>query len=212
MLMIAILSGIVSGFCIKQIINWLCIDGYTIKKLNLFPELVCLISWVWAFKNLPTLESVTFALIIALLVGISMVDYHTMQIPLIFIMAGLAIIFGSIVMKIFPITPALWGIFVGAGIPLIIMISLWFITKRQGMGFGDIQLGIILGAWLGPMRMAITLFSASLMSLFVWICVSLIYGFDKDRAIPMGPFLSVAGGGTFIGSFYYPELFHLLII
>ena len=42
---------------------------------------------------------------------------------------------------------------------------LWIFTKRQGMGFGDIQLGIVLGAWLGPMRMALTLFSASVLSL-----------------------------------------------
>ena len=73
-------------------------------------------------------------------------------------------------------------------------------------------MGIILGAWLGPFRMAITLFFASLMSLIVWVCVSLLHGFDKDRAIPMAPFLSVAGVGTFVGSLYYPNIFHLLII
>ena len=80
------------------------------------------------------------------------------------------------------------------------------------MGFGDIQLGIVLGAWLGPMRMALTLFGASVLSLFVWIGVSLLNGFDKDRALPYGPFLSFAGTGVYIGSFYYPEFFHLLII
>jgi len=70
----------------------------------------------------------------------------------------------------------------------------------------------VLGAWLGPMRMALTLFLASVLSLLAWIGVSLVQGFDKNRAIPMGPFLSVAGTGIYIGSFYYPELFHLLII
>ena len=48
------------------------------------------------------------------------------------------------------------------------------------------------------------------MSLIVWVCVSLLHGFDKDRAIPMAPFLSVAGVGTFVGSLYYPNIFHLL--
>ena len=70
----------------------------------------------------------------------------------------------------------------------------------------------VLGAWLGPMRMALTLFFASLLSLIAWIIVSIIHGFDKDRAMPLGPFLSVAGIGIYVGSFYYPELFHLLII
>ena len=53
------------------------------------------------------------------------------------------------------------------------------ITKRQGMGYGDIQLGIVLGAWLGPMRMALTLFGASLLSLLAWLGVSLFKGLTK---------------------------------
>ena len=84
--------------------------------------------------------------------------------------------------------------------------------KRQGMGFGDIQMGVVLGAWLGPTRMAITLFSASVLSLLTWIGVSIVTDFDKDRAMPMAPFLSIAGTGTYVGSFYYPEFFHLLIL
>ena len=40
---------------------------------------------------------------------------------------------------------AIWGIFVGAVIPLAIVGTLWLITKRQGMGFGDIQLGLLMG-------------------------------------------------------------------
>ena len=90
--------------------------------------------------------------------------------------------------------------------------ALWIMTKRQGMGYGDIQLGFVLGAWLGPMRMTITLFTASLLSLLTWIAVSLTTGFDKNRAMPMAPFLAIAAIGVFIGSFYYPEFFHLLII
>ena len=42
--------------------------------------------------------------------------------------------------------------------------------------------------------------------------VSLVTDFDKDRAMPMAPFLSIAGTGTYVGSFYYPEFFHLLIL
>ena len=88
--------------------------------------------------------------------------------------------------------------------------SLWLITKRQGMGFGDIQLGFLLGAWLGPMRMAITLFLASSLSLLIWIITSFFKGFNKDRAMPMAPFLSVSGVAIFIVSFYYPKFFQLL--
>ena len=120
-------------------------------------------------------------------------------------------IFG-VVFDVITLYAALWGVFVGAVLPMIIVGMLWLVTKRQGMGYGDIQLGIVLGAWLGPMRMALTLFVASLMSLLAWIIVSLLRGFDRDRAMPFGPFLSFAGTGIYIGSFYYPEFFYLLIL
>ena len=204
--------GLVFGFCTKMIINWLSIEGYKIKIRNIFPEITSLALCYWAFSSLPTSEAIIFGLIVNVLIGISLIDYNTMQIPLVFILIGLVTIVASNFVKIVSLSSILWGIFVGACIPLIIVGTLWLITKRQGMGFGDIQMGIILGAWLGPFRMAITLFFASLMSLIVWVCVSLLHGFDKDRAIPMAPFLSVAGVGTFIGSLYYPNIFHLLII
>ena len=162
--------------------------------------------------NLPVFDAIIFSTITIALVGISIIDLFTMQIPLIFILIGLLAILLSIIKKSIYISSAVYGIFVGAIIPLLIMGLLWLITKRQGMGYGDIQLGFVLGAWLGPMRMALTLFFASVLSLMAWIIISMIHGFDKNRAMPLGPFLSVAGIGIYVGSFYYPELFHLLII
>jgi len=210
--LLPIIFGSLSGYLLKNIINWIDVEQYKIPSNSILFELICTLPWLWSFLNLPLFDAVIFSFMVSILIGISFVDYHTMQIPLLFILAGIGIIILSIFKKSIYISSALWGIFVGAIIPLMILGLLWLITKRQGMGFGDIQMGIILGAWLGPMRMALTLFLASLLSLLVWVVVSLVQGFDKNRAIPMGPFLSVAGTGVYIGSFYYPELFHLLII
>jgi leader peptidase (prepilin peptidase)/N-methyltransferase len=209
---LSLFGGFSSGFAVKQIINWLSIDGYKIHKNSYGLELLSGIAWVWAFSNLSLVEAGIFSLIFSILVGIAIVDYITFQIPLVFILAGIVLAIAGVAFKVIFLTAALWGIFVGAVIPLIIMGVLWIITKRQGMGYGDIQLGFVLGAWLGPMRMAITLFTASVLSLLTWIAVSLTTDFDKDRAMPMAPFLAIAAIGVFIGSFYYPEFFHLLII
>ncbi len=205
-------SGLVLGFCIKQIVNWLAIDGFILNRSNLVLEFICGLSVLWAFDNLLFPEALLFSIIVGILAGIAIVDYNTFEIPIVFIIAGIIVVIMRIFTDNIDFSAALWGVFVGAIIPLILIGVLWLITKRQGMGFGDIQMGIILGAWLGPMRMAITLFCASVLSLLVWIGVSLIKGFDKDRALPYGPFLSFAGTGTYIGSFYYPEFFHLFII
>ncbi len=204
--------GAASGFALKKTINWVDVDSFKINNNNFFLELLCPIPWVWSFMNLPAFDAIIFSTITVALVGISIIDLYTMQIPLIFILIGLLAILLSIIKKSIYISSAVYGIFVGAIIPVLIMGLLWFITRRQGMGYGDIQLGFVLGAWLGPMRMALTLFFASVLSLMAWIILSMIHGFDKNRAVPLGPFLSVAGIGIYVGSFYYPELFHLLII
>ncbi len=211
-LLLTTICGCLSGFGLKQTINWLNIDGYHIKPKNILLELMCSLIWIWAFLSLPLSEAIIFAFISTLLVGIGVIDFYTFQIPLIFILLGVIGIIVNVLLKLTYITAALWGIFVGAVIPLIIMLLLKMVTKRQGMGYGDIQMGIVLGAWLGPMRMAITLFSASLLSLFTWLAVSLVKDFDKDRALPMAPFLAVSGIGVYVGSIYYPGFFHLLII
>ena len=211
-LILPIIGGFISGYAVRQIINWLSIDGYVMNLKDPSIELVGVASWSWAFFNLPLIEALLFSFIAIVLAGIAFVDFKTFQIPLIFILIGIGLVIVGIVADVIFLRSALWGIFVGALIPLMIMGILWMITKRQGMGFGDIQMGVVLGAWLGPTRMAITLFSASVLSLLTWIGVSLITDFDKDRAMPMAPFLSIAGTGTYVGSFYYPEFFHLLIL
>ena len=207
-----ILFGAFLGFSVKILVNWLSIDQFVMENMNPMLEIMGIGLSTWAFLNLSMPEAFVFSLVSLALAGISVIDYHTFQVPLIFIIIGIAATLIGILFDVILISAALWGIFVGAFIPLAIMGILWTITKRQGMGYGDIQMGIVLGAWLGPMRMALTLFGASVLSLLAWIGVSLVKGFDKDRAMPMGPFLSFAGTGAYIGSFYYPEFFHLLII
>lgn len=207
-----IIVGIVLGYIVKMIVNWLKIDNYTMSSKNFFLEAVGALMVTWSAINLGIEEAIIFSIIALILAGISVIDFHTFEIPLIFIIIGVVASIAGIVLRVILLSAAFWGIFVGALIPLAIMLILWTITKRQGMGYGDIQLGIVLGAWLGPMRMALTLFGASLLSLLAWLGVSLFKGFDKDRAIPLGPFLSVAGIGSYIGSFYYPEFFHLFMI
>ncbi len=209
---IPIVCGLSLGYGIKWTINWLNIKEFQIRNQNIILELTSVILWMWAFLNLPLDEAIIFSLISTILVGIGLIDYFTFQIPLLLILIGVGVAFLSVLIGLTYLSSALWGIFVGAIIPWGIMGITWFITKRQGMGYGDIQLGILLGAWLGPVRMAMTLFSASLLSLIAWIAVSLMKEFDKNRAIPLAPFLAVAGIGIYIGSVYYPSFFYLLII
>ncbi len=211
-----IFFGIIFGFCFghiaKRIINWIKIDSFALGTKNISLELLSILISVWSFLNLELIQAIPFGLLSITLFAISFVDYKTYQIPLIFILIGIFLASVNIALGNIFLMAALWGVFIGSLIPLLILGIMWFITKRQGMGFGDIQLGIVLGAMLGPMRMALTLFFASLLSLLSWLVVSIFKGFNRDRAMPMAPFFTIAATLVYIGSFYYPDFFYFLIM
>ncbi len=208
--LILILS-IIYARLLKSTVNWLKVDGFTISNNDFKLELFCLMSWAWGISTLNSMEGIIFSLLAGILFATSWVDLHTFQIPLIFIIAGSIVVIYGVIAGAINYKSAIYGVIVGSVIPLLLIWFIFLITKRQGMGYGDIQLGFVLGIWLGPMRMALTLFGASLLSLFVWIIIAIINGFDRDRALPFAPYLAIAGLVTFIGSVYFPNIFHYLI-
>ena len=208
---ISILS-ILYGRLLKSIVNWLKVDGFMIGDKDFKLELFCIVSWFWGMNTLDPMEGIVFSLLAGLLFAISWVDFYTFQIPLIFIVVGSIIVLYGVLVGTFNYKTAIYGVIVGSLIPLTLIWLIFLITKRQGMGYGDIQLGFVLGIWLGPMRMALTLFGASLLSLIVWILLAFFKGFDRNRALPFAPYLAIASLVTFIGSVYFPNIFHYLII
>ncbi len=204
--------GVLYGRLLKSTVNWLNVDGFQIDQGDFKMELFCVGAWLWASLSLQPMEGTIFALIAGILFTISWIDFNTYQIPLLLIIvSAIAAIFG-VLFELTSIKSAIYGVVVGSIIPLALIGLTYLITKRQGMGYGDIQLGFVLGVWLGPVRMALTLFGASLLSLVVWLILSGINGFERDRALPFAPYLAIAGLGTFVGSVYFPSLFHYLII
>ena len=204
--------GVLYGRLLKSTVNWLNIDGFQIDKHDLKMELFCIGSWYWGAFALQPMEGTIFALLSGILFAISWIDFHTYQIPLLFVIVGSVIVIFGVISGVVTLKSAIYGVLVGSVIPLTLIGLTYLITKRQGMGYGDIQLGFVLGIWLGPVRMALTLFGASLLSLIVWLVLSGIKGFERDRALPFAPYLAIAGLGTFIGSVYFPSLFHYLIL
>ena len=205
------LVSVFYGRLLKSTINWLKVDEFIVKKNDFRLEVVCLISWLWRAFSLQAMEGIIFGLLAGILFAISWVDFHTYKIHRFFILVGSFVVLYGVFAGVNNYKTATYGVVVGSVIPLILIWLISLITKRQGMGYGDIELGFILGIWLGPMRMALTLFGASLLSLIVWIIISAFKGFVRNRALPFAPYLSIAGLVTFIGSVYFPNIFHYLI-
>jgi len=88
------------------------------------------------------------------------------------------------------IKDSLVGILVGGGSLYIVAWGYEALTKREGMGGGDVKLLAMIGAWLGWQATLFTLFFASLTGTIIGGGVMLMQKEDRHYAIPFGPFLA----------------------
>jgi leader peptidase (prepilin peptidase)/N-methyltransferase len=84
------------------------------------------------------------------------------------------------------------GILIGGGGFYLIAIVYQFITKREGIGGGDIKLMAMLGVFLGWKSLLFILLVSSLLGSIVGISMMIVHGKDLKYAVPFGPFLSIA--------------------
>lgn len=90
------------------------------------------------------------------------------------------------------IKSSLLGLLVGGGSLFIVAYVYEAITKREGMGGGDVKLLAMIGAWLGWQAVLFTLFFASLFGTIIGGLIMLIQKEGRYYAIPFGPFLALA--------------------
>ncbi len=115
-----------------------------------YPTVEVITGYIWAtcFFVFNPLHATMTALFSSILIALAWIDLKTMMIPLSLIISGAIVIGLSIITGILEWKLVLWGSLAGMAIPLIMMGLTFLITRRQGMGWGDIQLGLILGAWI----------------------------------------------------------------
>ncbi|MBW2650373.1 MAG: prepilin peptidase [Deltaproteobacteria bacterium] len=86
---------------------------------------------------------------------------------------------------------SLIGILAGGGFLFLIALGYQLLTKREGMGGGDIKLLAMLGGFLGWQSLWFVVMAASLIGAIAGISVMISRGKDTKYAIPFGPFLSI---------------------
>lgn len=100
------------------------------------------------------------------------------------------------------------GSILGYAILYIIAVTFERVTKRQGMGQGDLELLAFIGAFIGPAGCAMTLFIASTIGALFGIFYIAIFKQNKTTMIAFGPFLAL---GAMIYVLFENSLFSLLI-
>jgi leader peptidase (prepilin peptidase)/N-methyltransferase len=83
------------------------------------------------------------------------------------------------------------GALLGGGSLLLVAMSYQLITKKEGMGGGDIKLLAMVGAFVGWQGVFFTIFLASVVGTLVGLILMLQSDKGLKLAIPFGPFLSI---------------------
>lgn len=98
---------------------------------------------------------------------------------------------------------SLLGIFIGGGLLYAVAVLFYWVTKKEGMGGGDIKLLAMIGAFLGWTSTVFTIVVSSLIGSIVGVALMVAKGADSKYAIPFGPFLSM---GAVIYLFFGREI------
>ena len=154
-------------------------------------EFIIGIIFLIGFHYFQYVEFISFILVSSLLYAISIIDYKYYIIPLELSFFTLLALLPNIIFSSNPLF-YIYGLLVGLGYLLFIYTVTWVITKKEPLGLGDIQLIALLGLWLGPLKILITIFLSACIGIFYWIILYFIKGHEKNRKLPFGTFLSLS--------------------
>lgn len=140
------------------------------------------------------------------LVAVTFIDLDHQLIPDVISLPGIVVGFAaSFFLPWLGWLNSLIGLLLGGGSLLVVAYLYQFLTKKEGMGGGDIKLLAMMGAFLGWRAVPFIIFAGSLVGSVVGITLMLVQKKDAKLAVPFGPFLSF---GAILYVFYGRQLIH----
>jgi leader peptidase (prepilin peptidase)/N-methyltransferase len=149
-----------------------------------------------------TLEAVIYFVFIATLLVITFIDIDHRIIPDIISIPGIPIFFLAS-LSIQPYLDSLLGILSGGGILYLVALAYSLLTKKEGMGGGDIKLLAMIGALIGWKGVLFTIFVSSAAGTLSGLVIMILTRQGMKLAVPFGPFLAV---GAIAYIFVGPQL------
>ncbi len=141
----------------------------------------------------PGLAFVCYFPFLAALLAIIFIDIDHQIIPDVISLPGIVLGFaGSFFNPLVSWQQSALGILIGGGLLYTIALAYMLLTRREGMGGGDIKLLAMIGAFLGWQSLLYVIFASSLVGSVVGIAVMRIQGKGSRTRIPFGPFLALA--------------------
>lgn len=151
-----------------------------------------------------TLEGLIYYIFIASLLVVSFIDIDHRIIPDTVSLPGIPVgLLASFALPAVTYKDSILGILVGGGSLLTVAWIYSLITKKEGIGGGDIKLLAMIGAIVGWQGVLFTIFAASVAGTLIGIVIMQRSQAGIKLAIPFGPFLAI-GAITYI--FFGPQI------
>ena len=133
------------------------------------------------------------------LICLALIDFHTTLLP---DTITLPLMWLGLLLSLVPVFVDSHSSIIGAAAGYL---SLWLvfqtfklITGKEGMGFGDFKLLAALGAWLGFTQLPLVILLSSLTGAVIGITMMMAFKHQRDKPIPFGPYLAIAGWIAFM--------------
>ena len=152
---------------------------------------------------------VPYALLFSVLLALSVIDLELYLLPnkitypamIVSVPAVVALSYAATDNPGRHITASLASGLLYSGFLAVMLIGFELVTKKQGMGMGDVKLAVILGIWVGwiePVLVVYSLIAASILGLIVGVGVLLVR--RESRPYPFGPWLAMGAMAVIIWS------------
>jgi leader peptidase (prepilin peptidase)/N-methyltransferase len=151
-----------------------------------------------------SLEALIYYVFIAALLVITFIDIDHQIIPDVISLPGIPIFFAaSLALPNITVVESILGILIGGGSLFLVAWLYHLLTRKEGMGGGDIKLLAMMGAIIGWKGVLFTIFAASAIGTLAGMLVILKTGKTMKLKIPFGPFLAI---GAIAYIFFGPQL------
>lgn len=151
-----------------------------------------------------------YAVFMSALIASTRTDLEAMLIPQVFTMwlVPFGIIAAGLTLVNVFFTESILGAVVGYGVLWGVAWIFKYATGKEGLGIGDMELLALIGAFLGPVGVWVSLMLASFTGIIIGSLYLVIGKKSRSTRIPFGPFLAL---GAVCYFFFQPYLLHALL-
>ena len=172
-------------------------------------ELLTAFLAVWTISTFGLrVQGASYFVFVCSLIVITFIDIHHRIIPDTISIGGtiLGFLLSFYFLNITPVE-SLLGIVSGGGLLFLLAMIYFKITKREGMGGGDIKLAAMIGAFLGYQGVFLTLFLSSIIGSLWGLSLVVLNKKAFSETLPYGPFLAL---GALLTLFFQDTILYFL--